>query len=156
MRKMFVLGGAVAATLSVQTVAQPDFSRNPSFGTVNLRSGFVPDPRVVPVTAGGTLDAGSISPGCLGSVANAPDVRVNYTAGSLPLIFSVASSEDTTLVINGPDGAWHCDDDGGEQGLNPAIRFNSPQSGQYDVYIGHYGQGRRIPARLHISEIGSQ
>jgi hypothetical protein len=156
MRKAFVLAGAIAATLSVQSIAQPDYTRRPSFGTLNLQSGFLPDPRIVPVTAGGQLDAGTISPGCLGSVANAPDVRVNYTAGSLPLIFSVASAEDTTLVINGPDGRWYCDDDGGEQGLNPAIRFNTPQSGQYDVYIGHYGQGRRIPARLHISEVGSQ
>lgn len=156
MRKMFVLAGAVAATLSVQVIAQPDYSRRPSFGTLNLASGFTPDPQVVAVTAGGTMDAGSISPGCLGSVANSPDVRVNYTAGSLPLIFSVSSNDDTTLVINGPDGRWHCDDDGGVNGLNPAIRFDNPQSGQYDVYIGHYGQGRRIPARLHVSEVGSQ
>lgn len=154
MRKMFVAAAVLAASLSMQSVAQPNFSRNPSFGTLNLQSGFVPDPRVVPVTAGGRLDASTLGPGCLGSVANAPDVRVNYTAGSLPLIFYVASSEDTTLVINGPDGQWYCNDD--TNGLNPVVRFNNPGSGQYDIYIGHYGQGAGVPARLHVSEVRSQ
>jgi hypothetical protein len=156
MRRLLLTVGLLTAVAG-PALAQPDYSRRPSFGTLNLTGGFPNDPRIVNLTAGGTLDAATLGPGCLGSVANSPDYRVNYTAnGGLPLIFSVASDADTTLVINGPDGTWHCDDDGGEQGVNPAIRFQSPQSGQYDIYVGHYNQGRRIPARLYISELTSQ
>ena len=52
-------------------------------------------------------------------------MRLNYRAGSYPLIISVASRSDTTLVVNGPDGSWYCDDDGGNYGLNsgPALRL---------------------------------
>lgn len=157
MRKTLMTFAAIAAMSATVVSAQPDYSRRPSFGTVNLTAGFPDDPRVVNVTAGGRLDAGTLGAGCLGSVANNPDVRLNYRAGSgLPLIISVDSRDDTTLVINGPDGQWHCDDDGGENGLNPAITFPDPGSGQYDIYIGHYAQGRSIPARLYISELTSQ
>ncbi|MGE0178768.1 MAG: hypothetical protein AB7O91_02970 [Sphingomonas sp.] len=157
MRKILMIFAATAAMASTAASAQPDYSLRPSFGTINLTAGFVPDPRVINVTAGGRLDAATLGPGCLGSVANSPDVRLNYTAGTgLPLIISVASADDTTLVINGPDGRWYCDDDGGEQGLNPSLSFANPASGQYDIYIGHYAQGRSIPARLYISELTSQ
>jgi hypothetical protein len=154
MRRIFLLAAA-AASLSTAAWVQPDFSRNPSFGTINLAAGFADDPRVVAVTAGGRLDAATLGPNCVGSVANSPDVRLNYTSGSLPLIISVASDADTTLVVNGPDGQWYCDDDSGE-GNNPSVRFATPGSGQYDIYIGHYQQGSRIPARLYISEVSSQ
>ena len=153
MRK-FVMLLAAAAAISTTASAQPNFNANPSFGTINLSAGFSPDPRVIAVTAGGRLSAQSIDPSCRGSVANAPDVRLNYEAGnSLPLIISVDSSADTTLAVNGPDGSWYCDDD--TNGANPVVRFNSPQSGRYDIYVGHYQEGSRIPARLHISEVTS-
>ena len=153
MRK-FVMLLAAAATLATTASAQPNFNANPSFGTINLSAGFADDPRVIAVTAGGRLSAQSIDPDCRGSVANSPDVRLNYTAGgSLPLIISVDSNADTTLAVNGPDGTWYCDDD--TNGTNPVVRFNSPQSGRYDIYVGHYQEGSRIPARLYISEVTS-
>lgn len=144
---------AAAATMSTVALAQPNFNANPSFGTINLSAGFADDPRVIAVTAGGRLSAQSIDPDCRGSVANAPDVRLNYEAGSLPLIISVDSSADTTLAVNGPDGSWYCNDD--TNGVNPVVRFDSPRSGRYDIYVGHYQEGSRIPARLHISEVSS-
>lgn len=153
MRKfvMLLIGTAAIATTAS---AQPNFNANPSFGTISLSAGFTGDPRIINVTAGGRLSAQSIDPDCRGSVANAPDVRLNYEAGgSLPLIISVGSDSDTTLAVNGPDGSWYCDDD--TNGTNPVVRFNSPQSGRYDIYVGHYQQGSRIPAQLYISEVTS-
>lgn len=146
---------AVSAIAAIPASAQ-DYRQNPNYGTVNLRTGFTPDPRVVSVRAGGNIDASRIN-GCRGLISNAPDVRLNYQAGSLPLIISVASSADTTLVINGPDGRWYCDDDGGENGLNPSVRFNGARSGQYDIWIGTYSSGNGFPpAQLNISELYSQ
>lgn len=157
MKKSTAFIAAFCAFAAVAPASSQDFSRPPSFGTVVLTGGFDGDPRTVRVTAGGTLDASTLGSGCVGSMANAPDVRLQFTAsGSLPLIISVASDADTTLAINRPDGTWVCDDDGGENGANPSIRFTPAASGQYDIYIGHYAQGRRIPATLYISEISSQ
>jgi hypothetical protein len=60
------------------------------------------------------------------------------------------------LVINGPDGRWHCDDDGGVRNLNPMLMFETPQGGQYDIWVGLYGAANVHRARLVISESVSQ
>ncbi|MBC7769094.1 MAG: peptidase S1 [Phycisphaerales bacterium] len=152
--RIFAAGAAVAALATAGVAAAQNFSLNPAYGTVNLAAGFTPDPYVVNVASGGRIDSSrTVSSSCRGFIADAPDVRLNYRAGSLPLILSVNSNADTTLVVNGPDGQWYCDDDGGIQGLNPALRFGSPPSGQYDIWIGTYGNASNQPAQLVISEL---
>jgi hypothetical protein len=127
-----------------------DPSGPPSFGQVTLSAGFTPDPYVVNVVAGGDLDADSLGPGCAGAIASTPDFRLTYRAGDYPLSIFALSSTDTTLVVNGPDGEYHCDDDG--RGDNdPLIRFSRPQPGVYDIWIGVYGGGT-ADATLYISE----
>lgn len=148
-------GVALAAAAAGVAVAQ-DFRQNPTYGTLNLSAGFLPDPQVVNLQSGGSINAQSLSSSCRGFIANAPDVRLNYRAGSYPLIISVNSGVDTTLVVNGPDGSWYCDDDGGVNGLNPALRFGSPANGQYDIWVGTYGNASLQNAQLHISEVNSQ
>jgi len=137
---------------------RPDFSLDPAYGTVDLVSGFTPDPYTRAIQAGGDIDASVLGGNCVGWIARAPDYRLNWTAGSgaLPLVFSVAASADTTLVINDAEGNWVCDDDGGNNGLNPAITFSNPVSGQYDIWVGTYSQGALQPSELHISELYAQ
>ena len=95
--------------------------------------------------------------GCAGWVSAAPDFELRYTAGSsLPLILSAASSSDTTILVNDPNGNWHCNDDGGNSGLNPALTFHNPASGTYDIWIGSYRQGENANASLSISELYSE
>jgi hypothetical protein len=144
-----LLAGAVPA-------AAQDFNATPNYGTINLRTGFEPDPNVVAVQSGGNLDASRIDSACAGFITAAPDVRLVYTAGALPLIISVASRSDTTLVVNGPDGRWYCNDDGGVHGMNPSVRFNHPASGRYEIWVGTYGHAALQDARLNISELTSQ
>ena len=127
----------------------------PTYGTVVLSAGFMPDPRVVEVQAGGSDRASRFGGSCVGNVARRPDVRLQYSAGSLPLIISVNSEADTTLVVRGPGGATYCDDDGGEV-LNPSVRLDRPRSGTYDIWVGTYSSGSLQPAQLHISELRSQ
>jgi hypothetical protein len=146
---------AMVVISSALAIAQ-NVDLDPTYGTTDLATGFQPDPFVVQVQSGGSIDAQSINPGCKGFIASAPDVRVNFTAGALPLIISVASDADTTLVVNGPDGAWYCDDDGGQYGHNPALRFGHPQSGQYDIWIGTSGSSSLQAAQLNVSELMSQ
>lgn len=157
MNYKIVLAAAVAAVASAPAVAQPSISAAPISGEISLRSGFSDDPRVINVTAGGANNAAQTANGCRGFISNRPDVRLHYTnaGGSLPLIISVAAAGDTTLVINGPDGRWYCDDDGGNAD-NPSVRFPRPQTGRYEIWIGTYSSGRSEAARLHISEVSSQ
>ena len=159
MKKLHLLAMAAsaAAILAIPAAAQNTNGR-PNFGTVTLRSGFTPDPRVIPVVSGGNINASRVrgSGTCRGFISGNPDVRVIYSRGSLPLIISVASGSDTTLVVNGPDGRWRCDDDGGVNGLNPSIRYERPLSGRYEIWVGSYRSGENSRARVHISEIRSQ
>lgn len=153
----FTLAASVllAAAIPAAAPAQ-DFNARPNYGTVNLRTGFTPDPALVSVQSGGNLDASRIAANCAGFITAAPDVRLVYTAGSLPLILSVASRGDTTLIVNGPDGRWYCDDDGGVNGANPSLRFSHPASGRYEIWVGTYGHSGLQDAQLNISELTSQ
>jgi hypothetical protein len=158
---------AATATLHVTEIASggasngetPDFSLDPAYGSIELAAGFTPDPHTVAIAAGGELDASNLGvPGCVGSIARAPDFRVNWTAGpgNRPLIFSVNSAADTTIVVNDATGNWICDDDGGNEGMNPSVRIENPQSGQYDVWVGVYGGGELQESTLHVSEISTR
>ncbi len=151
-----ITGAAVAALAMTSVAAAQDFGLNPSYGSVSMSAGFTPDPYTVNLQSGGSTNVSqTIGGSCRGYVATAPDFRVQYSAGSFPLIFSVNANADTTLVINGPDGRWYCDDDGGN-GLNPSLRFGSPMSGQYDIWVGTYASATLQGATLYISELYSQ
>ena len=155
--KQLIAFAAAAVAVAVPAFAQPNISAPPISGELTLSSGFRGDPRIIPVTAGGTNNAARTANGCTGFISDRPDVRLNYTntGGSLPLIISVGAVGDTTLVVNGPDGRWYCDDDSGNAD-NPSVRFARPQTGRYEIWIGTYASGRSEAARLHISELTSQ
>jgi len=145
------MAAAALALMAAPALAQ-DYSQDPTYGTLNVTTGFIPDPAVIPVIAGGGIDASSLGGGCVGYIADAPDFRLNYVAGTdFPLIISALGEMDTTLVVNAADGSWHCNDDSDE--LNPAITFASPASGQYDIWVGTYDPAATGMAGLYISEV---
>lgn len=152
----FVLTLAIALLLPALAHAQmPNWRANPTFGTVTLRAGFTPDPTVKVVNAGGSTENPVSGSGCVGYLhMAAPDVDLNFTAGSLPLTISVESDTDTALLIYTPDGRWVCDDDSGV-GVNPSITFSSPRSGNYNIWVSTYSaMSDRPRARVTFSEIG--
>ena len=154
-RTLAIFTAAAIGSAAVPAAVAQNFNADPNYGTVALRSGFLPDPHVIALQSGGDIDVSQLNSNCRGFITNAPDVRLVYTAGTLPLYISVDSSADTTLVVNGPDGQWYCDDDGGNRGLNPSIRFETPQTGRYEIWVGTYGSATLRNARLHISELYS-
>ena len=153
-------GAALFAMAAGSVAIAQNYTLPPTYGTLNLSANFRPDPQVVNVVSGGggqgTIDAATLGSPCVGIISNAPDVRLNYAAGQYQLMISVDSAADTTLAINGPDGRWYCDDDGGNNGMNPLVRFTNPGSGQYDIYVGTYGRNTNEQAQLYISEIGTR
>lgn len=155
--KCFVSGG-VAAAIAMLGLAGPaaaitlNIMGSPTYGDVRLRAGFTPDPYVTTLHAGGGDQTPAFSAGCVGMVnAAAPDVDFYYTAsGNYSLYIYAQSSADTTLVVNGPDGRWYCDDD--SIGTDPLVVFDSPRGGLYSIWVGTYGTAVK-PAKLFISEI---
>ena len=146
-----IASAAILAAAALPAAAQ-DVSADPNYETVTLTHGFPEDPYVVQLQSGGGIDASELGGNCGGFIANAPDVRLNYEAGSLPLYLTVAADVDTTLVVNGPDGEWYCDDDGAG-GLDPMVWFSAPASGQYDIWVGTYADSELHDAQLNISEL---
>jgi hypothetical protein len=130
-----------------------DIYASPTYETLNLSAGFRPDPQVRSISAGGSTH--TTLAGCSAYIhAAAPDVDLNYTAGSLPLIISATSGTDVVLLVNTPDGNWHCNDDGGD-GTDARLTLSSPQSGNYNIWVGTYRSysGDLPAAQLHISEL---
>lgn len=129
-------------------VSAQDWSASPAFGEVNLTSGFTPDPYRVSLLAGGSIDISRL--GYYGYVANEPDFRLYYQAGSFDLTIKVERAQgDTLLLISAPDGSWFFNDD--TYGLDPAYTFSKPQSGQYDIWVGTFS-GDLVDADLIITE----
>lgn len=150
----YAFAALLAIPLASVSVEAQNYNLRPSFGSISLQAGFLPDPRTRTVRAGGDsrFQGGGGCPGG-GWFANAPDYRVNYRAGGYALTFYVRAPGDTMLLVNDPAGQWHCNDD--FQGLNPAVVFNNPRSGQYDIWVGTYNRARVNNSTIYITEMGA-
>ncbi len=142
--------GVIGAAGSAQ--ACPNFSLRAAFGTINLPGGFLPDPYLRNVTAGGGFHLPNCVSGAVGWVAAAPDFQFNYGGGAASLTLAILSNADTVLLINDPNGQWFFNDDAAGFGLGAAVSFNRPIPGVYDIWIGTYNRASGIPAQLYISE----
>ncbi len=140
MKSLFLSAGVVAMALVASSASAQQ--------QVSLRAGFLPDPYEVSVYSGGSNDATVLGGSCVGQISDSPDVVVNFNASGGRLAFQVVSRGDTSLVINGPDGRYYCDDD--SNGLNPVLDWSNAPSGQYDIWIGAVGDA--ASATLQISE----
>lgn len=151
---MRLLLAAVAAVAVAGPVAAQDYNADPNYGEVRLSAGFTPDPSLTSLRAGGSIDAGTRYKGCTGYITAQPDMRLYWDGnGSLDLKISAVSNADVTLVVNGPDGSWHCDDDSGDDS-NPSLTFR-PVAGRYEIWVGTYASGDSKPAVVSISELSS-
>ena len=148
MMKQLLAAAAIVTALAAPAVACPNWQAAPSFGQIDLYAGFMPDPSVRNITAGGRYDlAGCFnSYGWGGSVASKPDFDLYWSGSSAQLTIAVNSGADTVLLINAPDGQWYYSDD------PSAITFSNPQQGLYDIWIGAYNGSRGIPGQLVITE----
>ncbi|NJK28104.1 MAG: hypothetical protein HC925_05815, partial [Coleofasciculaceae cyanobacterium SM2_3_26] len=63
------------------------------------------------------------------------------------LSLEVESSEDTTLVIQGPGGTW-CNDD--YRNMNPGIA-GQWLAGEYRVWVGSYKRGEYYPYAIRLT-----
>jgi S1-C subfamily serine protease len=136
-----------------------DYSLDANFGSLELAAGFDSDPHIVPLYAGGVINLSeSTEFSCAGFVGEAPDYEVDYsTSGeNYTLSFFAPSEIDTVLLINDPNGNWHCNDDFDEPyGFMAGLEFESPLEGIYDVWVGVYDQEDNYSAaEFFITELG--
>lgn len=127
----------------------PDVSAEPRYGVVELAEKFS-GARSVSLVAGGDLavEAGSCA---YGYVSDSPDLDLLYrTTGGTDLYVYARGREDTTLLVNLPDGSWVCDDDSLLDG-NPLVVIRRAGEGLYKIWVGTYGI-RTTPATLYMSE----
>lgn len=130
----------------------------PLYGTVQLSAFFMPDPNTTEVIAGGNVDVSSALAGtsCTGYAAGAPDIRMHFSGNSAGLkVYFVAEdlNQDATLIVNTPDGSWHCNDDAHGGTLNPLVDIGDGGEGRYDIWIGSYRAGQYIRGELHFTEM---
>lgn len=140
---------AAAAMLGIAGAAPAQDPSASAGGATRKNAGFTPDPITANIYSGGSINASNTLGGsCVGMIASAPDYEFTYTAGSFPLSFRVQSQGDTSLIINGPDGRWYCNDD--TNGLNPELTWGRPASGSYDIWVGAVGDA--ASSTLYITE----
>lgn len=125
----------------------------PKYGSVELKTGYLPDPHEKAVLAGGTTR--TRAGGVAAYIADTPSYKLNYQAGDkYALTIFVTSDSDTTLLVRMPNGKFVANDDaGGKFKLNPALHFENPVSGRYDIWVGTFSIGSRgARAKLCITE----
>ena len=126
------------------------------YGQLSLAPGAQPGPVTFDVVSGGDIAIKPLALGdnCLGYAAADPDVVVDLAAGFERLTFLIASTADTTLIINLPNGSWSCNDD--TNGLNPALVYYNPAPGPYQIWIGSYAAETFDEAVLYLAETGPE
>jgi len=93
---------------------------------------------IIPLQAGGSIEASRHGGDCRGFVGFAPNFRV-LLDDARPVRFMAQGDRDLTIVVRGPTGQW-CNDD--NDGLNPMVELAGPTPGLYSVYVGTYGTDR--------------
>lgn len=152
--KTIVLAAVGLALIAAVPAAAQDMNASTNYGEVRLAPGFTPDPHLISLRAGGSIDASTRFNECRGFITQQPDVRLYWDGkGSLNLRISAISNADTTIVVNGPNGEWYCDDDSGDDS-NPVVTLN-PVAGRYEIWVGTYSSGDTKPAVISISEISN-
>ncbi len=124
-------------------VAGLDTSRIPTYGSVDLAAGFLPDPYFAPASGGGAIAVGgdALPPDCIGYTDEAPAFRVRWDGRStrLRLLFIPIAPEnaDAALIVRAPDGSWACSIDSDPWDQRPLVEFIQPQMGDYLVWVAN-------------------
>ncbi|MCA2014008.1 hypothetical protein LCM17_21135 [Cereibacter sphaeroides] len=124
-------GGGFMAPESLNFMADPSVAQL-TFGPETRL-----DPRIIFDIEASQTEAFGMGDGCAGFITpNQPDLVVDTTEGLPQLMVYMVSEADGTLVVVGPDGQMHCNDD--FEQLNPGVMIPNPTPGRYAVFAGSY------------------
>lgn len=110
--------------------------------------------QIMTIMPGGDDSVGDLDAACSGFIyAPGPDIELTIDRDFRPLGIFVDANIDTTLIVNDPDGEWHCNDDSMVLGnSNPGLQFSKPKEGIYDIWVGTYAKGEAGDAKLVITQ----
>jgi hypothetical protein len=137
-----------------------DSALPPAQAAAELGELFAPDPFVMPLVAGGTLDIPALNPeldartGCEGFMDAAPDLALTLTAQQALLRMFFLPDDgvgDATLIMRTPDGRWFCSDDSYDS-VHPTLNVVGAQQGIYAIWVGNYAVPDALPGSLHITQ----
>lgn len=120
--------------------------------TIDLRTGFMPDPQRFGGVSGGPVSAQGVSGQCRGHIPPTPSFILTTPTGFNFLRIFAESSGDTTLMVRGVSNTWCADD---TYGSNPGVDIQGMPPGRYDIYVGSYSASDRHPYQLVVSELQS-
>ena len=150
-------GGSASAKLRMTSEDGPVCSRFDASGPPKhtmdpLASGF--GRTELPVTAGGDTPANGLRNGqgtCTGYIpGDGPTTRLTLSGGGNALNIAGCGPDDLTLVVQTPDGTLLCDDD--TEDNKPVVSIPSAGAGDYNIFVGTYGQGQSPGSRVVLSE----
>ena len=122
-----------------------------AYVTVDLDAGNPLDPFIISVNGGGTLDASALGGDCRGYVNAEPVVRIHWSGKADMSRVFFYSDHDPTLIVQTPDGAFHCNDDANALLLDPSLTFEKPQPGTYNIWVGSYYPDQLLPGFLVVT-----
>ncbi len=133
-------GGAGGAVGGHQGDPRLDITAEPAVGRISFGPDTRSDPRIVFDVARSSQAAFGMGPECAGYITmERPDIVITAREGLPQMMVYMVSQADGTLVVIGPDGALHCNDD--FEGLHPGLVFEDPLPGDYAIFAGTYGGG---------------
>lgn len=149
----------LTVVMALLLAALPTFAQSslvpggvPTYGSVTLSAGFLPDPYEVAVTSGGSLSAAwELGSECAGYINDVPDFNVYWSGSTETLSIGFTSSADTTLVVRTPNGFYWCSDDA--YGLDPEVMLLYPSTGTYQVWVGSYHADEYNSGTLYVTEL---
>jgi hypothetical protein len=140
------------------TILQPESQyayANPNFGRVRIAASS--SQAIQGYTSGSVSLAAAITPEdqrnrpCVGYADSNPDHILELTEQARQITIAVDSNgNDTTLLIQSPDGAIYCGDDEGE-GADALVQGRNWPAGEYKVWVGAFEPGVRYDYTLQIN-----
>ena len=122
----------------VDTLQRLDREGIPLFGSLDLQRGFLPDPQVIPVVAGGPVDTFDEDLDC-GYTSSPPTLAFKLYGGAsetfLRIFYASSDGTDAALLLYTPNQEWLCVNDS-VYGVNPVVDIEFAPGGRYLVWVG--------------------
>lgn len=144
--------GAGALTLYLRDSIEAKLaSLKKAYVTLDLAAGFPLDPFLVSVNGGGELDASVLSADCHGYIDVNPSVSVNWSGTADVVRAFTYSDADPVLIVQTPDGNFHCGDDVSTLVLDSQVEIENPPAGIYNIWVGSAQPKQLLPTILVLT-----
>jgi hypothetical protein len=89
---------------------------------------------------------------CMGYGSLTPDhtLQVSQKTSQVTLQIRTKQSQDTTLVVEGPDNRLYCSDDSPQGGKGAGLVLTNLKAGSYRVWIGAFEPGAGFRYTLNV------